>query len=301
MTTKAPATAVPGRAPARAHAAAMATVHTVADLRAALDPWRRRGYQVGMVPTMGALHAGHMALVARARAECDRVVATLFVNPTQFNDTADLAGYPRDAARDTAMFAAAGVDILFAPSAAEVYPPGFATTVSVAGLSDCLCGATRPGHLDGVATVVAKLLCQALPARAYFGEKDYQQLLVVARMVQDLNIPTRIVPMATVRAADGLALSSRNRNLSPAERAQAPALYHTLTHLAARLAGGAPAAEVLEGGRAALAAAGFGPIDYLDLRDGTTLEALDRAGPGARLFAAATLGETRLIDNLAVA
>jgi len=278
----------------------MATAHTVADLRAALAPWRRRGHQVGMVPTMGALHAGHMALVARARAACDRVVATLFVNPTQFNDKADLADYPRDTARDAAMFAAAGVDILFAPSAAEVYPPGFATTVSVAGLTDCLCGATRPGHLDGVATVVAKLLCQALPARAYFGEKDYQQLLVVARMVRDLNIPTQIVPVPTVRAADGLALSSRNFNLSPAERARAPALYATLSAMAARLTNGADANKVLEDGRSALATAGFEPIDYLDLRDGTTLETLDRAIPGARLFAAAYLGETRLIDNLAV-
>ena len=270
--------------------------------------WRGAGQTVGLVPTMGALHAGHLALVARARAECDRVVATLFVNPKQFDDADDLDSYPVDEADDAAGFAAAGVDLLFAPPVSEMYPDGFATAVSVAGLTDCLCGAARPGHFDGVSTVVAKLFSQAPADCAYFGEKDYQQLLVVRRMARDLDLPVRIVAVPTVREADGLALSSRNRGLTPTQRTIAPRLYKTLSALAATLAGGpgaapgaAPAAAPeLARGRDDLARAGFERIDYLDLRDGETLAARDRAAPGARLFAAAWLGDIRLIDNIAI-
>lgn len=269
-------------------------------LRGQVTAWRGEGKTVGLVPTMGALHAGHLALVARARAECDRVVATLFVNPKQFNDPADLDSYPADEADDAAGFAEAGVDLLFAPAVSEMYPEGFATTVSVAGLTDCLCGAARPSHFDGVATVVTKLFNQAPADRAYFGEKDYQQLLVVRRMVRDLDLPIRIVTVGTVREADGLALSSRNRGLTPEQRRIAPRLYETLTALAARLAGGAAATPELATGRDDLARAGFDAIDYLELRDGETLAARDRAVPGARLFAAAQLGAIRLIDNISV-
>ena len=276
----------------------LATLRRAEALRDRVMAWRRAGQTVGLVPTMGALHAGHLALVARARAECDRVVATLFVNPKQFDDAADLNSYPADEADDAARFAEAGVDLLFAPAVSEMYPDGFATAVSVAGLTDCLCGAARPGHFDGVATVVAKLFNQAPADRAYFGEKDYQQLLVVRRMARDLDLPIHVVAVATVREADGLALSSRNRGLTPDQRRLAPRLYQTLAALAAGLAGGAAAAPELARGREDLEGAGFERVDYLDLRDGETLAALDRAAPGARLFAAAELGDIRLIDNI---
>jgi pantoate--beta-alanine ligase len=278
----------------------LATLRDVQALRGQVMAWRGAGETVGLVPTMGALHAGHMALVTRARAECDRVVATLFVNPKQFNDAADLNSYPADEAADAARFAEAGVDLLFAPPVSEMYPDGFATAVSVAGLTDCLCGAARPGHFDGVSKVVAKLFNQAPADRAYFGEKDYQQLLVVRRMARDLDLPIRIVTVPTLRDADGLALSSRNRGLTAAERRIAPRLYEILRALARRLADGAAAAPVLAGGREDLEQAGFERIDYLDLRDGESLAACDRATPGARLFAAACLGGIRLIDNIPV-
>lgn len=278
----------------------LATLRRADAVRGQVMAWRRAGETVGLVPTMGALHAGHLALVARARAECDRVVATLFVNPKQFNDAADLDSYPADEADDAARFAEAGVDLLFAPAVSEMYPDGFATAVSVAGLTDCLCGAARPGHFDGVATVVAKLFNQAPADRAYFGEKDYQQLLVVRRMARDLDLPIHIVTVPTVREADGLALSSRNRGLTSDQRRVAARLYATLAALAATLADGRLAAPELTRGRDDLARAGFDRVDYLDLRDGATLAALDRAAPGARLFAAAELGDIRLIDNISL-
>lgn len=279
----------------------LAILRRVETLRGQVTAWRRAGETVGLVPTMGAVHAGHLALVARARAECDRVVATLFVNPKQFNNQADLDSYPVDEADDAARFAEAGVDLLFAPAVSEMYPAGFATTVTVAGLTDCLCGMARPGHFDGVSTVVAKLFNQAPADRAYFGEKDYQQLLVVRRMARDLDLAIDIVAVPTVREADGLALSSRNRGLTPAQRRIAHRLYQTLTDLAARLAGGAAAAPELARGLEDLAAAGFERVDYVELRDGETLASLARAAPGARLFAAAWLGSIRLIDNVPVA
>lgn len=287
-------------APAPRPAQGLQIVRSVPALRECVAGWRAEGAAIGMVPTMGALHRGHGALIARAHAECGRTVATLFVNPKQFNREDDLERYPRDEARDAAFLEAAGVDLLFAPATQEMYPPGYATTVSVSGLTDCLCGIVRPGHLTGVATVVTKLLLQGLPDRAYFGEKDYQQLLVVRRVARDLDIPVDIVGVPTVREADGLALSSRNVALSPAQRAVAPALHRALREAAARLAAGAPVDSVLRDGTAVLIAAGFDAVDYFDLRDGETLAALDRAGATARLFAAAWLGDTRLIDNVAV-
>ncbi len=279
----------------------LAIVRTIGELRGRTAVWRRAGESIGLVPTMGGLHAGHLALVRHARGQCERVVATSFLNPKQFDDAADLERYPRDEARDVAKFAAAGVDMLFAPGGEEIYPEGFATTVTVAGLTDCLCGAARSGHFNGVTTVVAKLLLQALPEVAYFGEKDYQQLLVVKRLVRDLDIPVRIVAVATVRDSDGLALSSRNQYLDPEQRNLAPALYRELTALAARLGDGRDAGTALARSREMLSQAGFDRVEYLELRDGETLDSLSRARPPARLFAAVWLGDTRLIDNLPVA
>jgi len=200
----------------------IAVARTVAALREAVASWRASRERVGLVPTMGAIHEGHLALVHTARGECERVVASLFVNPKQFAPSEDLAAYPRSEAADLAAFQRAGVDLVFAPDAAAMYPPGFATAVEVSGVSEGLDGAFRPGHFAGVATVVAKLLLQCLPDAAYFGEKDYQQLMVVRRLARDLDIPVRIEGVATVREADGLALSSRNAYLSPAERRTAP-------------------------------------------------------------------------------
>ncbi len=279
----------------------LATVRRIAELRAAVADWRRSGHGVGLVPTMGALHPGHLALIRQSRADCDRTVASLFVNPTQFNDPKDLRAYPRDEASDAAEFAAAGTDLLFAPAPAEVYPEGFATKVQVAGLGDCLCGATRPGHMEGVATVVAKLLNQVRPDIAYFGEKDFQQLQIIRRMAADLDLDVTIAGVPTVREPDGLALSSRNLLLTPDQRRAAPALHRALEAAAAELAGGAAAAgPAIESARAAILAAGFAGIDYLELRAEADLAALERADRPARLFVAAWLGQVRLIDNVAV-
>ena len=281
-------------------ARALTVVRRTEDLRAALQPWRAAGASIGVVPTMGALHAGHMALVRAAQFECERVVTTIFVNPLQFNLAADLDTYPRDEAGDCAVLAAAGVDLLFAPSAAEMYPDGFATTVSLSGVTACLCGRSRPGHLTGVATVVTKLLLQALPTAAYFGEKDYQQLQMVRRLVRDLAIPVRIAAVATVRDADGLALSSRNDRLTADERRRAPAMYHALQTVAGRLLAGGDTEAELAWGREAILRGGFDRVDYFELRRDDTLAALAHVEPPARLFAAAWLGSTRLIDNVAV-
>src|SRR5262249_21433730 len=195
---------------------------SIAALRRMVAAWRAQGDNIGLVPTMGALHRGHLALVAAAQAECRRVVVSIFVNPRQFGPQEDFAAYPRPEEADLAVLAEARVDLAFIPTVAEIYPPGAATTISVAGLSEGLCGAHRPGHFDGVATVVAKLLIEAAPDRAYFGEKDYQQLLVVTRMARDLDLPVAIVGVPTVREPDGLALSSRNVYLAPDERTVAP-------------------------------------------------------------------------------
>lgn len=275
-------------------------VRTVADLRAAVAAWRAQGLTVGLVPTMGALHQGHLSLVARGLAQTDRVIATIFVNPKQFGPREDLDRYPRQEAADVAKLTEAGAHMLFAPGVDEMYPPGFATTVSVAQITGCLCGPVRPGHFEGVATVVTKLLLQALPDAAMFGEKDYQQLQVIRRMARDLDIPVRIVGCPTIREADGLAMSSRNALLSAEDRARAPTLHRVLTEIAARLAKGEPVAEPLAWGLRSLKEAGFGPPDYLEVRDGETLALIDQATPTARVFVAVPLGPTRLIDNIGV-
>jgi len=276
----------------------MDIVRTVAALREAVGEWRAAGHAVGLVPTMGALHDGHLSLVRRALEISDRVCVTLFVNPKQFAPNEDFETYPRDEAADCATLEAEGAHLLFAPLTDEIYPAGFATTVSVAGLGEGLCADFRPGFFEGVATVVTKLLIQSLPDVAMFGEKDYQQLLVVRRMAEDLDIPVRIVAAPTVRDADGLAMSSRNVYLNAAQRQIAPAIYGTLLSVAEDIAGGAPVAPTLAGGRDSLERAGFDRVEYLELRDAETLRPLDRLAGPARVLAAVWLGATRLIDNV---
>lgn len=277
----------------------LAVVRDPAALLAALARPRRAGARIALVPTMGALHAGHVSLIAAARAHgATFVVASIFVNPTQFGPQEDFAVYPRDEAGDLAALGQAGADIAYLPEAGAMYAPGDATRVRVSGLTDVLCGPLRPGHFEGVATVVAKLFGQARPDLAMFGEKDYQQLLVVRRMTEDLALTPAIVPVPTLREADGLAMSSRNRRLSPAGRASASTLHATMRDIGAKIGGGAAPAPLLAEGIAALARAGFWPIDYLELRGAETLASASAAP--ARLFAAAYLEGVRLIDNIAV-
>lgn len=278
----------------------MRAVRTVDDLRAAVAGWRAGGDTIAVVPTMGALHAGHLSLVDAARAACDRVIVTLFVNPRQFDRPEDLENYPRTEDRDRAVLEPRGVDLLFSPPVDQVYPPGFATTVSVAGLTQGMCGDFRPGHFDGMATVVAKLFLMTGADRAFFGEKDWQQLQIVHRLVADLNIPLTVTGCPTVRESDGLAMSSRNERLSPADRAAAPALYRALVGAADALRQERAPAGVLDAARAQIVAAGFGRVEYLDLRHPRTLAPLDRVDGPARLLAAAWLGPVRLIDSVAV-
>ncbi len=278
----------------------MRAVRTVADLRAAVAGWRAAGETIAVVPTMGALHAGHLSLVDAARAACARVIVTLFVNPRQFDRPEDLASYPRTEDRDRAVLEPRGVDLLFSPTVDQVYPPGFATTVSVAGLTQGMCGDFRPGHFDGMATVVAKLFLMTGADRAFFGEKDWQQLQIVHRLVADLNIPITVTGCPTVREADGLALSSRNERLSPADRAAAPALHRAMAEAADALRQGRAPAAVLDAARAQIVADGFDRVEYLDLRHPRTLAPLDRVDGPARLLAAAWLGPVRLIDSVAV-
>ena len=280
----------------------MDIARTIADLRWHTALWRKSEEPIGLVPTMGALHEGHMALVRAARNECRRVVVSIFVNPKQFAPIEDFGSYPRREATDLDMLRSAGVDLAFIPAATEIYPPDFATTVQVTGLTEGLCGAHRSGHFDGVATVVTKLLIQSLPEAAYFGEKDYQQLIMVRRLVRDLDIPVRIAGVSTVREPDGLALSSRNVYLSPEERRIAPALSSVLQDVAATLERDpAAVASEIRRGIAQLEKAGFA-VEYLEIRDAETLEPVTTAVTApSRVLAAARLGRTRLIDNTPVA
>ena len=277
-----------------------AVLDSVAALREAVAGWRAEGLTVALVPTMGALHEGHMALVRAARVQAARTVVSIFVNPAQFAPGEDFLLYPRNPADDLARLAEAGVEALFMPLAEAVYPPGFATAVRVDGVTAGLESAARPHFFAGVATVVTKLLLQCLPDVALFGEKDYQQLATVRRLVADLDIPCRIQAVPTVRAADGLALSSRNAYLSAEERRAAPALFRVLSGMAAALAEGARSADEVVRGAAALRSAGFGRVDYLAVCDAGTLAPVARASGPARVLAAAWLGETRLIDNVPV-
>jgi pantoate--beta-alanine ligase len=273
-------------------------IQTVADLRAWTARRRAAGRRVAMVPTMGALHDGHMTLVQRGRALADDVLATIFVNPAQFGPNEDFSAYPRTWDADLEKLTAHGAAAVFYPAVAEMYPAGFATTVTLAGVTQPLEGAHRPGHFDGVATVVAKLLLQGLPDVALFGEKDWQQLQVIRRMATDLDIPVEIVGVPTVRDANGLALSSRNAYLSAAQYDVALALNRTMRAMIRRVNEGADIAATEEWGRAELLRAGFDSVDYLTVRDAATL-----APPGAgprRVLAAARLGRARLIDNMAV-
>ena len=284
-----------------AGATAMETVRTVADLRQRLDAWRGAGETIGLVPTMGALHDGHLSLVRLSLAKTQRTCATLFVNPKQFAPGEDYNDYPRDEAADGARFAAEGVDLLYAPAKDVMFPDDHATTVAVPGLGDDLEGEFRPGFFTGVVTVVAKLLLQARPDAAFFGEKDYQQLLVIRQMVRDLHIPVAIEAGPTVREADGLALSSRNTYLTAEQRAAAPVLHRTLLDVAKRVAEGAGAPEGAAWGRAALLEARFTKVDYVEVRDATTLAPAETAAASPwRVLAAAHLGNTRLIDNVGV-
>lgn len=281
----------------------MRTVRTVAALRAALAPERAAGRRIALVPTMGALHEGHLSLVRRARATSDVVVVSLFVNPTQFEDPDDLAAYPRGAARDAALAAAAGADLLFAPEAGEVYPEGFATTVRVRGpLTESLEGARRgPGHFDGVATVVAKLLGMCRPDVAWFGQKDAQQVLVVRRLVADLDLPVEIAAGPTIRDPDGLALSSRNARLAPGQRERALGLSRALRSAAAGIADGAlpTGAAVRRHGLGILRDHGAEP-EYFEAVDPGTLAPVGVVGGDVLLVCAARVGDVRLIDNLPV-
>jgi pantoate--beta-alanine ligase len=290
--------------PSASHIGAESPVQTIRDLgplRHAVAAARARGNRIALVPTMGALHAGHMALVDEARRRADTVVASIFVNPMQFGAGEDLARYPRREAEDAAMLEAHGCAILWAPEAATMYPQGFATTISVAGVSEPLEGAARAGHFDGVATVVCKLLNQVVPDLALFGEKDWQQLAVIRRMTADLDMDVEIAGVPIVRDDHGLALSSRNAYLSADELAAARALPRALKEAAAAIAGRQPAADALARAADRLRDAGFTDVDYVSLADAGTLRPIDGFGERpARLLAAARIGKARLIDNIAV-
>ena len=276
------------------------TLRDLPALRAAVDALRSDGRPIALVPTMGALHDGHMALVEEARRHGRHVVVSIFVNPRQFGPNEDLDAYPRREAKDAQLLQAAGVAILWAPSVDVMYPAGFATNISVSGISEGLDGAARPGHFDGVATVVTKLFNQVRPDVAIFGEKDYQQLAVIRRFVTDLDLPIEIVGLPTQRAEDGLALSSRNAYLTDEDRKKALALPRALGEAKRQIERGDPVDGALAQAIATLSAHGFGPIDYITLCDATTLEPIHRLDRPARLLGAAKLGSTRLIDNIAV-
>jgi len=275
---------------------------TVKDLRACVKSWRYAGLTVGLVPTMGALHDGHMALVKAAYEICDRVIVTVFVNPNQFGPSEDFDAYPRDEAKDIECAKAHGVHALFAPNADEMYAKGEMTAVKLEHYNTLLEGLSRPGHFDGVALVVTKLLNQAQADHAFFGEKDYQQLQVISHSAQDLCIPTEIHGVKTIRESDGLAFSSRNVYFSANERAQAPILFNVLTTIAKGFLAGKHAGRLELYGRETLAQAGFGPIDYLVVADANTLQPLNSYDPAraARVLCAVKLGATRLIDNVPV-
>ncbi|MDI1365828.1 MAG: pantoate--beta-alanine ligase [bacterium] len=278
-------------------------VRSVAELRAQVAAWKAAGEQVALIPTMGALHAGHLTLIELGKTKARRTVASVFVNPTQFAPHEDFDAYPRGEAADAEALASVGCDLMFAPSAEQMYAPGFSTAITVSGVSAPLEGAARPQFFSGVATVVAKLLIQSQADYAVFGEKDYQQLQVIHRLVRDLDLPVEIVAAPTARAEDGLALSSRNAYLSPEERAHAAALPRALRAAALAVAKGGRIDDAEAAGKAVISAAGFGQIDYLEVREASDLSKLGPGPIGAargRILVAARLGKTRLIDNMAV-
>lgn len=275
-------------------------VRTVDELRRHVRAWKAAGEMVGVVPTMGALHEGHLSLARRARKECDRVITTIFVNPKQFNNPDDLKKYPRTEEADAALLATVPVDLIFAPQPEEVYPDGFITTVSVGGVSEPLEGRMRPGHFDGVATVVSKLFGMTMADRGYFGQKDWQQLQVVLRLVRDLNIPIHIVGCETIREDDGLAMSSRNVRLTPEGRAKAHVLYRAITLAAEDIRKGQSDRMAIREAAETIRAAGFERVEYIELRDAETLMPSDDVSRPRRMLAACWLDGVRLIDNIPV-
>lgn len=283
----------------------MQTATTLEMLRKSLASLRNGGATVGLVPTMGALHEGHLTLMREAAKACDHVVASIFVNPTQFGEGEDLDAYPRQLAEDSAMLEAEGVALLWAPTVEAMYPDGFASSISVAGVSEGFCGADRPGHFDGVATVVCKLFNQVQPEKAFFGEKDFQQLAVIRAMARDLDLTaphvSQVIGVPTVREADGLAMSSRNRYLSEDQREAAGHLPRAMREAIARIEDGAEVTPTLAALEDELLGAGFDRIDYASLADASSLETIEEPGSrSARLLVAAWIGGTRLIDNMAV-
>jgi pantoate--beta-alanine ligase len=275
-------------------------VRTVEALRSHVRGWKAAGQVVGVVPTMGALHDGHLSLARAARRDCDRVITTIFVNPRQFNNPDDLKKYPRTEEADAALLATVPVDLIFAPAPEEVYPDGFITTVSVGGVSEPLEGRMRPGHFDGVATVVTKLFGMTLADRGYFGQKDWQQLQVVLRLVRDLNLPVHIVGCETIREADGLAMSSRNVRLTPEGRGKAGVLYEAITRAARDIRTGQSDRMAIREAAETIRAAGFDRVEYIELRDAETLMPSDDPARPRRMLAAAWLDGVRLIDNIPV-
>jgi pantoate--beta-alanine ligase len=275
-------------------------LRSVAELRAQVRGWKAAGEVVGVVPTMGALHEGHLSLARAAKAECGHVITTIFVNPKQFNNPDDLKKYPRTEEADAALLRGVGVDVIFAPPADEVYPAGFVTTVSVGGVSGPLEGLLRPGHFDGVATVVAKLFGMTQADRAYFGQKDWQQLQVVRRLVADLDMAVEIVGCETVREADGLAMSSRNRRLTAEGRGRAGALHRAMVMAAEQFRAGVPEERALDHATRAVIAAGFDRVEYIALCEAETLEPVSDPTRPLRMLAAAWLDDVRLIDNIPV-
>jgi pantoate--beta-alanine ligase len=274
---------------------------TVKDVRKQVAKWREAGKTVALVPTMGALHDGHLALVKLAKKKADRVVVSIFVNPTQFAASEDLSKYPRDEAADVKKLASVAADLVWAPTAAEMYPDGFSTSVVPGSAAEDMEGAVRPHHFGGVATVCCKLFSQVTPDSAIFGEKDFQQLTVLKQMVGDLNLPLKIIGAPTERAGDGLALSSRNAYLTDAERKVAPALYAVISELAKAVAKGADIPSGIANAKRKLLAAGFAGVDYVEVRDAATLGPLEPSTGGElRVLAAVRLGKTRLIDNVGV-
>lgn len=275
-------------------------IRTLPELRTATAPWQRAGETIGVVPTMGALHDGHLSLVEAAKRSCDRVIVTIFVNPKQFNNPDDLKNYPRTEEEDARKLARFSVDALYVPDADQIYPDRFATTVSVAGLTDVMEGAHRPGHFDGVATVVTKLFLQSAATDAFFGEKDFQQLQVVRRMAADLDIPITVHGCPTIREIDGLAMASRNLLLSDRARTLAPRLHEEMETLAQGVASGGAFDALQRAAIERLEKTGFTGVDYLEIRANDDLSLIDRPDRPARLFAAAWLAGVRLIDNIAV-
>ena len=275
-------------------------LRTVKELRSLVRGWKAAGDMVGVVPTMGALHDGHLSLARAARRDCERVIATVFVNPMQFSNPDDLKHYPRSEAADASLLATVPVDVLFAPDPEEVYPDGFVTTVSVGGVSEPLEGRMRPGHFDGVATVVTKLFGMTMADRGYFGQKDWQQLQVVQRLVRDLNMAVKVVGCETIREADGLAMSSRNARLTDAGRLKAPVFFAAITAAADDIRAGQSDRMAIREAAEMVRAAGFDRVEYIELRDAETLMPSDDPLRPRRMLAAAWLDGVRLIDNIPV-